>query len=55
MPVGVEVSTGRIAAATNLAVPSGRMIAVGATARGTTKPTVVRSLTQYTQNFGERT
>ena len=55
MPVGVEVTTGRIAAATNLSVPSGRMIAVGATARGTTKPTVVRSLTQYTQNFGERT
>ena len=54
MPVGVEVTTGRIAAATNLTVESGRMIAVGATARGTTKPTVVRSLTQYTQNFGER-
>lgn len=55
MPVGVKVTTGRVAAATNITVESGRMIVVGATQKGTTKPTVVKSLTQYAQNFGERT
>ena len=55
MPIGVKVTTGRIPANTNLTAPSGRMIVVGATERGTTKPSVVRSLTQYTQNYGERT
>lgn len=54
MPIGVDVKTGRIAAPSNPSVPSGRVVVVGATQRGTAKPTVVRSLTQFTQNFGER-